>query len=1330
MTAESIITGRVTDVSTGSPVTDAEITVQGATDGYTVTTRSDFDGQYRLDQLPSDTYSMKVTSTAYTLYLANNISVSPDASPLPFDVELHTGATVAGIVYDSSGLPLSGAAVVCLSETYSGFPATSESDGTFLLAGLYAGDYELWAYHPDLALPLPLALQLTENQSITGIELHLVDAGSVVGNVVSSTTGLAVEGVTAWLQGDPRFYVDNTPSAGGVFSIADAAPGTYSLIVSALGYADKTIDDVVVNAYETTTLNTTLDPLGEVGGSVLNTYTNNPLPGAMIDLWQGDSLVATVTTDDGGGYFIPCVAPGEYDVMIRGTAGVGQSGVRVTVPVGGKIAADLVVDVRSVIAGTVYGEDGETCVAGANVTLFSDDESITQMLTDARGWYSFYVSQSGTYDVVASSVTSSFPIQEHIVVDEGDMFQDVNFVAGVNEITVAALDNLTGQPLEDVAVLIEFLGPGESSFRVGYSTTNDVGLATYEFALPGTYRISAAADGYATLRHVITVDHAPLVVEYRLDTAAYLSGTVRNATDSSPLENVEVYAYLEGSDTLWRVASVENGDYAFSALPAGTYTVVAVHPGFERWSTTVSVDASGTTVDPAMNAATTSMNGTAVDDSGRGIARAWVTIYDDHDRFAGRAFTDDNGSFSVDTLAQGSFEVRIVSDGRAPSVFGPIALATGENLAIVDQVLPHVAIPARPYDDSVDDISPDRGGGSSGGGQTYQDGLDFDPPAPSPPSPTPTCDNCDAILVSMSPYLSNMDKYAELYGQAYSQYETEAPWLAFKARVYDTLAGYKWLKLAATPIPFLGSLWGYVISKGEKDIERIIAEQEGRPVVSEDGYQAEESLGLNLVVAGLKFDKDFGAAASETLLPISIVTNIADYVLTKAKVWGFEGQIKQLARDVNRQADQYDRNAEAFNRYAEAYNDCISGNPACTGREPISPADLLDRKRLRIYTSRTPEDKYGPAGYDAPETPEGSEARYIPADQTMDYKVEFWNKEDALVPTQYAIIEDVLDPSVFDLDTFEFTRIGFLKWDVALPGGQAIDTRIDCRPDMNLAVDVKGTFDADTGRVFWEFKCVDPETGDWPEDPFAGFLPPFDPETGYEIGWVDFRVGLKSGLATGTEIANQAFVEFDFAGDLYQHPAPKEGPWINTIDAGAPIEPSVDTLPAITHQTDFLVSWTAEDDPQGSGVATFDIYVAIDGGPFSLWLDDTSDISAVYPGEEDHNYAFYSVATDNVGNRELQPGGGDAQTFVDLLNVEITPIDPDPRNTSVETIVFTFESAVDGFDVSDLTLSLDGSLNLLDGTETLSSVDQVTWTLTLAGSHDRIGRRLYAHLAG
>jgi len=307
--------------------------------------------------------------------------------------------------------------------------------------------------------------------------------------------------------------------------------------------------------------------------------------------------------------------------------------------------------------------------------------------------------------------------------------------------------------------------------------------------------------------------------------------------------------------------------------------------------------------------------------------------------------------------------------------------------------------------------------------------------------------------------------------------------------------------------------------------------------------------------------------------------------------------------------------------------------------------DPVNWDRVRNQTSHTPEDKFGPAGHDAPDTEPGSEARFILPGQVMDYRIEFWNKEDALVPTQDAVIYDVLDPAVVDFSSFEFTRIGFLDWDVPLPGGQAIDVRIDTRPQMNIAVQVTAWFDPDTGRIEWWFHCVDPLTGDYPEDPMAGFLPPFNPVTQHELGWVEFRVTARDDLSSGTRIENQAFVQFDFLGPW--GPAPKEGPWVNTIDAGPPTS-WVEPLPEVLNAPQFSVRWDGADDAGGSGIASYDIYVSTDGGAFVLWLGGTTDILAEFSGQVGGSYAFYSVATDNVRHREPVPAAAHTATYVNI----------------------------------------------------------------------------------
>jgi hypothetical protein len=73
-------------------------------------------------------------------------------------------------------------------------------------------------------------------------------------------------------------------------------------------------------------------------------------------------------------------------------------------------------------------------------------------------------------------------------------------------------------------------------------------------------------------------------------------------------------------------------------------------------------------------------------------------------------------------------------------------------------------------------------------------------------------------------------------------------------------------------------------------------------------------------------------------------------------------------------------------------------------------------------------------------------------------------------------------------------------------------------------------------------------------------------------------------------------------------------PISNTLDTGAPSS-SVQRLPATTTSPTFTVSWSGQDDPGGSGIATFDVFVSDNGGPFGPFLQGTTATSAPFTGQ-------------------------------------------------------------------------------------------------------------------
>ena len=302
------------------------------------------------------------------------------------------------------------------------------------------------------------------------------------------------------------------------------------------------------------------------------------------------------------------------------------------------------------------------------------------------------------------------------------------------------------------------------------------------------------------------------------------------------------------------------------------------------------------------------------------------------------------------------------------------------------------------------------------------------------------------------------------------------------------------------------------------------------------------------------------------------------------------------------------------------------------------PSELGEYKVVKVVSSSTPEDKYGPPGFDMPGTPPEGCRRFVSEDQNLYYKIDFWNAENATAPACDVYVNDQLDTN-FNWSTFRFEAIGFLNWTVELEPCQYFNVYVDTRPEMDLIVNAEGTFDPETGAINWTFRSLDPDTLETPDDPMTGFLPPIT-ESGYEIGWACFSVDPEPDLPTGTQIKNQAFVNFDGVGPF--NPAPKEGPFTNTIDAAPPTSNMTATL---LEGNAIQLNLTGEDDLNGSGIRDYTIYVSDNSMSYMSWLVHTINTSAVFVGESGHTYAFYSVARDNAGNIEEVPEEPDATVF-------------------------------------------------------------------------------------
>ncbi len=374
---------------------------------------------------------------------------------------------------------------------------------------------------------------------------------------------------------------------------------------------------------------------------------------------------------------------------------------------------------------------------------------------------------------------------------------------------------------------------------------------------------------------------------------------------------------------------------------------------------------------------------------------------------------------------------------------------------------------------------------------------------------------------------------------------------------------------------------------------------------------------------------------------------------------------------------------------------------------------------VQVGGASDPNSMIGPAGY-------GTQ-NVVSDDATLPYQVDFENSPSATAPAQSVTITDQLDSNL-DWSAFELTGIGWGDTVLTIPAGsQQFETTVSMTDNgQTFNVDVEAGIDTSTGQVYTTFQSVDPST-DLPPNVLTGFLPPED-GTGRGMGYISFLIQPNPGLPTGTQIRNVALISFDeqpsIATDQVNDEAPSEGvdpskEALITIDGGPPTS-SVLPLPAVEPSTTFTVSWSGQEDPGGSGIAYYDLYVSVDGGAYLLWGEQTTATSASFTGQAGDTYAFYSVATDNVGNVQPTPTAGQATTTVTVNLVlhqpsvtNATTMDNTPTTSGLVITPNAADTAfVTNFQITNIT---GGTLYLNDGVTQVTNGEFITVAQGAAG---------------
>jgi hypothetical protein len=303
----------------------------------------------------------------------------------------------------------------------------------------------------------------------------------------------------------------------------------------------------------------------------------------------------------------------------------------------------------------------------------------------------------------------------------------------------------------------------------------------------------------------------------------------------------------------------------------------------------------------------------------------------------------------------------------------------------------------------------------------------------------------------------------------------------------------------------------------------------------------------------------------------------------------------------------------------------------------------------------------------------------VPAGAPIIYTVYFENQSTATLPAQKVTVTDPL-PSNLDWSTVQFNQISFNNVTLDTPTNtQSYTTQATVSTDPN-PVAVSAALNPSTGVITWTMQSVDPVTGAAPANPLAGFLPPNNAANA-GTGYVTFSVMPKAGLTNGTTITNQASIVFDANAPISTNTVS------NALDTSS-VTSAINPMPASTTSTALSISWTGSD-PSGSGIASYNIYVSIDGGSFSLWLSATTLTSSTYTALAGHSYSFASLATNNVGISQATPAMPQtiAVTFL-TPTITVTPAASNIAAAQSLVVTIAVASPVSGASVPTGTVTL------------------------------------------
>ncbi len=1240
---------------------------------------TDINGAYALRGLEAGVYWVTANAEEYIPSVPQFV-VLQERQVRSLMLSLTTGGSIVGQVKLPNNAAAAGALVYVENTRYRSPVVTANAQGMFRIAGLPGGVYDVVADRSGYGAGMTHNVGVSGTATTSGVVVMLSVGGSVAGTVTDAATGLPLGDVVISAHAPGVYTLPVVSLVNGAYTFPDLPAGTHEFEFSAEGYLKQRVE-VEVIAGANTTRDIALRPAGVIAGQAQR--NGQPLAGLAVYLSPVDrGLPLRVVSSENGQFAFTGLEDGTYHVVAGTEAGLIVARQTYTLSQANNTYAPILNLGDTLLSGVVRTAGGVP-VAQASVTLFEDGAPIARTRTDDSGLYRFLVLQDGLFDLWVESWDTGLVSRAAISITAGtDVQVDLNGGAETVEVHVIALN--TGAPVSNTSVvLLPPNGAPEHGVFLA-ARTGEEGIAQFPALPAGVYRLQVRAPGLLPYQAPLTVP-VTSAITVTLAAGPLVQGYLVDA-DNMPLRGAASFFHQASGQTLYAFSNAE-GLYTADILPEGRFDVW-LSDGEHRPVFVPDLWVEGNithTLGAVLEAEGATISGTVVSAAGDPLDAMLVGIVDRAGIPVLVTLTNPDGSFELGPLPPLTATLKVWGMGwRAvqtdtlipDSGILTLTLTMSRPVAIGLQPAPataqlaaqlqRVAAVSEQLDRAV------RGLYSVTAVQgfcTRQMGIQM---------PTRVNFPYEGGEYNYM-YTPPPEKWCSAYIQAFDQADDshklmkmafDSWWSAYQALEQLSCAD---LKLALAKAGLVGakavktlwtlnSAWGRrasplddntinlqikIFDAGIKHIEEMSKyKYEGNYNLAE--YEADRAAWL----AAQQLDEGSKNTPVAGTLYSLYTTGLNFYKLNKSVEDMVKGDVgDSLERYLVSQALyhaaalQHQRNTLKVKSAAESHSDDSPENQPKEPPKPPQPKpeDAPDRP---LKVTGDPNDKVG-VGVGI--------AGWVNADQVLHYTIHFENVPTATAPVQLVVVTDILDMNL-DWSTLALQEIGFNGVTIAIPSGrQQFNAQAFVASDPN-PIQVRAALDFDVGIVRWELQSVDRVTGGIPEDPLAGFLPPNDATQRGE-GYVMFTIRPRANLGDGAVITNQARIVFDV------NPPIDTNVVTNTLDLLPPVSRVEPLSPTVT--SPFTVTWSGSD--SGAGIRAYDIYAATDNGPFVLWQAAVTMTQASFAGEVGHSYAFYSVATDNVGHREVAPEQADAATTVAEAITGLSAVNDSPTTLGSST---------------------------------------------------------------